>query len=121
MQSGEGREDMEYVAREDAVSHEMASCTVYEYAMESGEMNIGVAEIRGRYPEAGYAVNQECCEMGYVLRGSGRLVTEEREVVLGEGDVVSLPRGEKYYWEGELTVVLPAAPAWHPAQHAIVE
>ena len=37
-------------------------------------MNIGVAEIMRRYPDEGYAINHKCSEMGYVIKGSGKLL-----------------------------------------------
>ncbi len=109
---------MEYVSINDAIQHHNSpNCSVYEYVMQNPEMNIGVAEIIHRYPDQGYVVNHKCSEMAYVLKGSGKLVTETTEVNLSPGDVVYIPHGEKYYWEGNLTVVIPATPAWHPEQH----
>jgi mannose-6-phosphate isomerase-like protein (cupin superfamily) len=109
---------MEWVKREEAVEHvHEDGCTVYEYPMKNREMSIGVARIERRYPERGYALNHRCTEMGYVLKGAGKLVTETQEVALGEGDVVYIPPGEKYYWEGKMTIVLPTNPAWSPEQH----
>jgi mannose-6-phosphate isomerase-like protein (cupin superfamily) len=109
---------MEHVKR--SVKHENPACTVYEYPMETKEMNIGVAEISKRYPEEGFAMNHKCCEMGYVLKGCGKLVTETSEADLSAGDVVYIPRSEKYYWEGAMTLVLSSTPAWYPEQHEIV-
>ncbi len=109
---------MEYVKYEAALKHENSpNCTVYEYPMQNSELNIGVAEITHRYPEQGYALNHHCSEMGYVLKGSGKLVTETTTVELAIGDAVYIPRGEKFYWEGTLTLLLPATPAWYPEQH----
>lgn len=111
---------MEHITKENAPKHEVTPhCTVYEYPMENLAMNIGVAEITHRYPDQGFAVNHECTEMAYVVKGSGKLVTETKTVLLSAGDVVLIPAGEKYYWEGNLTLVLPATPAWHPEQHAV--
>ena len=109
---------MEYVSAQDAIKHANSSnCIVFEYPTKNSEINIGVAEITHRYPDEGYAVNHKCSEMGYVLKGSGKLVTETAEVNLSVGDVVYIPHGEKYYWEGNMTLVLPAAPAWYLEQH----
>ncbi|MBS0629164.1 MAG: DUF861 domain-containing protein [Verrucomicrobia bacterium] len=109
---------MEVVKLQDAIKHQNSSeCTVLEYAMQNNEINIGVAEITGRYPEEGFAVNLKCTEMGYIVKGHGKLVTETSSAELGEGDVVLIPAGEKYYWEGLMTVVMPVAPAWYPEQH----
>jgi mannose-6-phosphate isomerase-like protein (cupin superfamily) len=112
---------MEYVKNKDAVKHANSpNCTAYEYPMKNSEINIGVVEIKHRYPDEGYAMNHKCTEMGYVLKGSGRLVTETHEVMLSSGDVILIPHGEKYYWEGDLTIVVSATPAWYPAQHAVI-
>jgi mannose-6-phosphate isomerase-like protein (cupin superfamily) len=109
---------MEYVNYESAVKHANSpNCIVYEYPMQNSEINIGVAEITHRYPDEGYAINHKCSEIGYIQKGSGKLVTETREVSLSVGDVVYIPHGKKYYWEGNMRVVLAATPAWYPQQH----
>lgn len=109
---------MEHVSYENACKKQPScDCTVWEYKMQNREINLAIAEIRGRYPETGFALNEKCTEIGYVLRGSGRLVTEEKTATLNEGDAVCIPSGEKYYWEGNLTVLLPCSPAWVPEQH----
>ena len=112
---------MEHVKKENATKHIHSSgCVVYEYPMQNAAMNIGVAEIVCRYPEQGYAINHKCSEMGYILKGSGKLVTDSQEVALSAGDVVYILAGEKFYWEGNMTIVLPAVPAWNPEQHEII-
>lgn len=112
---------MEYVKYESAeVYAKSPTCSVYEYYMQNGEMNIGVAEITHRYPDEGYAINHKCSLMGYILKGTGKLVAETGEVELSEGDVVYIPHGEKYYWEGNMKVVVPATPAWYPQQHETI-
>jgi mannose-6-phosphate isomerase-like protein (cupin superfamily) len=112
---------MEHVSHESVVKHANSpNCIVFEYPMKNSEMNIAVAEITRRYPDEGYAVNHKCCEMGYILKGSGKLVTETREVNLSMGDALYISPGEKYYWEGNMTVVMPCAPAWFPQQHEII-
>jgi mannose-6-phosphate isomerase-like protein (cupin superfamily) len=109
---------MEHVKLEDAAVHANSpNCTVYEYPMKNSELNIGVAEIKGRYPDQGYAINHKCSEMGYILKGLGKLVTETAEAILSPGDVVYIPHGEKFYWEGNITVVIPTTPAWYPEQY----
>lgn len=109
---------MEHVKQKDAIKHEHApNCTVYEYPMHNKEINIAVADITSRYPDEGYAINHKCTEMGYVIKGSGKLVTEDKRVLLAAGDVILISAGEKYYWEGTLTVVMPVTPAWYPEQH----
>jgi mannose-6-phosphate isomerase-like protein (cupin superfamily) len=111
---------MEHVNHNSAVKHvHSPHCTVYEYPMRNGELSLCIAEITRRYPDAGYAINHICSEMGYVLKGAGKLVTPTREVSLSIGDAVYIPPGEKYYWEGNLTLILPTTPAFHREQHEI--
>jgi mannose-6-phosphate isomerase-like protein (cupin superfamily) len=97
------------------------NCVVFEYPMDDKDINGAVAEITGRYPAMGQVTNLKCKEMGYVIKGSGKVVIEGVEVTLNEGDVVVIEPGEKYYWEGNLTLFLPCAPAWYPEQHKQVE
>lgn len=113
---------MEYVKFADTVSHANSpNCIVHEYQTKNRDINIAVAEIINRYPDAGYVVNRKCTEIGYVLKGSGKLVTETGEASLSVGDVVTIAAGEKYYWEGTMTVIVPVAPAWYPEQHEAVD
>lgn len=111
---------MEYVPQTSSVKKVNSSmCTVYEYPMQNKQMDICVAEIKGRYPDSGFAINHKCSEMGYIVGGSGRLVTENEEVELSCGDAVYIPYGEKYYWEGDFSVALTSNPPWHFEQHEI--
>ena len=109
---------MEHITFENTEIHANSpNCIVREYPSRSKDINIAVGEITGRYPDSGYVVNEKCTEMGYVVKGSGKLVAESGEAILKEGDVVIIPAGEKYYWEGTLTIILPVSPSWYPEQH----
>ncbi len=113
---------MEHVSLEDAVRFANSpACAVYEYSMENSEMSIAVAEISERYPIEGYITNTKCDEIGYILKGSGKLVTEKGEVTLSPGGVFYIPHGEKFYWEGDIVVVASTTPAWYPEQHEEIE
>ena len=108
---------MDYVKYESAVKHANSNCIVYEYPTLNPELSIAVAEISHRYPDQGFASNHDCSEMGYVVKGSGKLFTESTKVALSVGDIVHIPSGEKFYWEGNITVVFTATPAWSFDQH----
>lgn len=113
---------LEHVKQESRIKHTHSkNCTVYEYPMTNDSMNLAVAEITQRYPDQGYALNHTCHEMGYILKGSGKLVTEKQELCVSAGDAVYIPAGEKYYWEGDVTLLLPSTPPWHPEQYSTVE
>lgn len=94
-----------------------SACIVYEYPMGDADMNGAVAQLSGRYPEEDRVVNTQSKEMGYVVQGSGKIVIEGKEILLQQGSLVLIQAGEKYYWEGHMTLFLSCAPAWNPAQH----
>lgn len=96
-------------------------CTVYEYD-GNNEINGAVAEIGGRYPETGWAVNTEVSEMVFVLEGSGELVTKERRLALGKATMALIEANEAYYFEGEsLRVFIACTPPWTPQQYKGME
>jgi mannose-6-phosphate isomerase-like protein (cupin superfamily) len=96
-------------------------CTAFEYEMGDKDINGAVIELSGRYPDKGQTVNEVCKEMAYVVKGSGKLVVEGIENQLAEGDLVLILPGEKFFWQGKMTLFVPCTPAWYPAQHKITE
>jgi mannose-6-phosphate isomerase-like protein (cupin superfamily) len=98
-----------------------AECIALEYPFGDPDINAVVIKLSGRYPETGFALNEKCKEMAYVIEGEGTFVTEKETVTLMAGDTVFIPAGEKYYWEGTMSMFVPCTPAWNPEQHKIVE
>ena len=92
-------------------------CKAIEYPLEDKDINGAVIELNGRYPDKGAVVNQKCKELAYIVKGSGKLVVEGKETLLNEGDLALIEAGEKYYWEGNMTMFMPCTPAWYPEQH----
>lgn len=92
-----------------------------EYPLEDKDINGAVIELSGRYPDTGRVVNLKCKEIAYVISGSGKIVVENEEINLSEGDMILVEPGEKYFWEGKLKIFVPCAPAWYPEQHKEVE
>src|SRR4030042_3009590 len=96
-------------------------CTAIEYPLGDKDINGAVIELNGRYPDSGRAVNAKCKEMAYVINGSGRVVVEDEEIQLNQGDLILIDAGERYFWEGNMTLFMPCTPAWYPEQHKQVE
>lgn len=97
------------------------SCVAIEYPMEVEDFNGTIVELSGRYPSKGRVVNLKCKEMSYVVEGAGKVVVEGKEISLSKGDLVLIESGEKYFWDGKLTLFVSCAPAWYPEQHKEVE
>lgn len=97
------------------------SCIAIEYPLGDKDINGAVIELTGRYPDKGRAVNLKCKELVYVIRGSGRVNIENKSFDLKKGSVILIAAGEKYFWEGKMTMFMPCTPAWHPEQHQEVK
>lgn len=96
-------------------------CTAIEYPLGDKDINGAVIELRGRYPDKGRTVNEKCKELAYIIKGSGRLVVEDKETKLQEEDLILIEPGERFFWEGNLIMFMPCTPAWYPEQYKKVE
>lgn len=97
------------------------NCTAIEYPWGDKDINGAVIVLTGRYPAVDRVVNSKCKEMVYVIHGSGKLVLEGKTIALKEGDLVLVEPGEKYFWDGQMTLFTPCTPAWSPNQHKEIE
>lgn len=95
--------------------------TAHEYPVIDNAIHGAIIELNGRYPEKGRIVNEKVYELGYVIRGSGKLVIEDEEINFEEGDQILVKPKQKYYWDAKAVLFMPATPAWYPKQHKIVE
>lgn len=96
-------------------------CTAIEYPLGDEDINGAVIELNGRYPDKCRVVNLKCKELAYVIKGSGRIIVEDKEIKLKQGDMVLIEPGERYYWDGTMTMFMPCTPAWYPGQHKEVK
>lgn len=113
---------MYIVRKNNAVSHHNAeTCQVFEYPAGDAEINGAVTNLKGRYPVQGRAVNEACKEMAYVINGEGKIVVNDEEMKVAHGDVLVVEAGERYYWQGELTLFISCTPAWYPEQHKQID
>ena len=93
------------------------TCIAKEYPSDEKDISGAVIELRGRYPDKGYVVNNDCKELAFVIEGEGVVATAGETQSLRQGDLALLLPGEKYYFEGNLTMFMPCSPAWYPEQH----
>ncbi len=89
--------------------------------MEEKNISGAVAEIHGRYPEKGFAVNETCKELVFIINGTGNIVTEKDNKSFVLGDTIFVDRGEKFYWQGDFTMFMATTPKFSPDQHKVVK
>lgn len=97
------------------------NCVAFEYPMDDKDINGAVIELTGRYPETGRTVNLECKELAYVIAGAGKVFVNDEKIDLQKGDLVLIEPGEKFFWDGNMTLFVPCTPAWHHEQYKQVE
>lgn len=96
-------------------------CTVYEYPLNDTDINCAIGEIRGRYPEEGYCLNEKCKELIFIIEGSGTINKSDETIYFEKNDIVFIDKGEMYYWDANCTVIMPCTPAWYPEQYKIIK
>ena len=93
---------------------------IFEYNLKDKDINFCFCFIKGRYPLSGFALNENCKELAYVVSGKGKIFVEDKCYNLKKGDVVLINNGEKFYWEGNLKLAMPCSPAWNSKQYKII-
>lgn len=94
--------------------------TIWEFVMEEKSISGAIAQINGRYPEKGLAVNKKSKELAFVLSGSGHVIMSKIRQPIGVGDLIFLDKGESFAWEGVLTLFIATTPKFDPKQHIVV-
>lgn len=114
---------MEIIKREEAVQGtDNEICSTMEYSFKDKAMDVGVATIKGRYPESGFCVNLKSKELVYVLEGSGEIIFEDKSIEFKSGDAILIDKNEKYYWNTKFCKVsMTCTPAWSPEQYKNIE
>lgn len=97
------------------------TCTATEYPLDDSDINVAVIELNGRYPAKGRVFNEISKELAFIVEGSGKMVVEGKEILVAKGDLTMVMPGEKFFWEGNLKMVMPCTPAWTPGQYKEAE
>lgn len=94
-----------------------AACNVTEYPFGDKDLDMALVKLTGRYPESGWAINEQCKEVCYITAGAGTITFENSTISLAEGDVIIVDKNEKYFWDGTMDIITSSSPAWYPEQH----
>ena len=114
---------MKIVKYEDSIHIDNSDkCKVIEYHLGDPDINCAVAHLSGRYPEEGYAINEICKELVYVVNGEGTLNKKNHEPIKFKAkDVLLIDKGEPFYWDAHCEIIMPCTPAWNPEQYKSIE
>ena len=92
---------------------------ISEYLMDEPDISGAVAKINGRYPEKGFAVNEQSKELVYILSGNGIIFTQSNKQSFAPGDVVFINKNEQFAWQGTFSMFMVTTPKFDPEQHII--
>lgn len=97
------------------------TCDGVSFTAANAPLDLAVINISGRYPDKGYwARNQECHEMVFVENGQGSMTVRGKErVELTAGDVVHIPPGREFAWDGHLRLIMACNPPFDPDQYEV--
>lgn len=89
---------------------------------EIGDPDIDFARIiiKGRYPDTGLVTNTQSKEVVYVHEGNGNIEINGEKYILKAGDLVLIEAGEKFYWDGNMTLFISCHPAFTVEQHLVL-
>lgn len=94
------------------------SCWGVAYTDPTAPQDISDIYVNGRYPENGWAMNEVCHEMVYIVEGLGQLALKDSEPVeLLAGTTVSIPPGEWFAWKGNLRLIMSCSPPFNKDQY----
>lgn len=111
------------IGKEDAIKLENGkACTVWEYFLDSEKVGIAKAELNGRYPEMGLAMNKECDQIYFCISGKGTIHYDGKTFELREGGAFLFKKGHRYWLECDNLIVLVAnGPPFRPEQYEITK
>ena len=97
-------------------------CSGVGFSQEGASADIASIKLTGRYPEHDWVMNEVIYEIVYVADGNGQFIPKDSEsIVLRQGDVISIIAGQKYAWDGHMTLITACTPPFDPNQHKQVE
>lgn len=94
---------------------------IKEYLMPEKNISGAVAQINGRYPKAGFAVNAICKELVYIISGMREIVTKRQTQKFKAGDSIFIDANEAFYWVGNFSMYMTTTPTFDPKQHLIID
>ncbi len=104
------------VKKQKAQVFKKPTCTVFEYG-GTKNLDLAIVDIKGGYPEKGWAKNEKVDMTYFVLKGGGKFYLGDEIFEISVGDLVMIEKGKWYQVEGDMRVVMASSPAWSPGQY----
>lgn len=96
---------------------------IYKYPTLTKEFDIARMVVKGRHPEGKnkYILEHGCSFVVYIIKGSGKIYAGKDVFGVKVGDVVFVPKENKFAVEGEMEYVTVDVPAFYLEQSEEIE
>lgn len=96
---------------------------VYSYPSPNKNISVALIKVNGRHPanQGEFFIETKCHVLFYFLKGSGKVVIEDKTFKVKSSDTVIVKSGIKYYLEGKFEYIASTSPAYFPEQNKIVK
>ena len=111
------------VSKDEASTIDGGNKEIHPYNFPSKDFSVARMVLKGRFPEEEdtYSLERDCSFVLSVTKGSASIVAGEETFEVSEGDVVHVPKGNKFSIEGDIEYVTFVTPAFYPDQMKILE
>lgn len=102
---------------------DLGTKVIYKYSTPTKEMDIGRMVVKGRHPKKKnqFILEHDCQFVVYVIKGKGKIFAGDDTFSVRVGDVVFVPKENKFAVEGDLEYITVDVPAFYPEQHEEIE
>lgn len=102
---------------------DLGTKVIYKYPSPDKTMDVGLMKVNGRNPEneKTFNIEHDCSFIIYVTSGNGIVYADDQKFLVTVGDVVFVPKNNKFAVEGVFEYVTVDTPAYYPEQSEEVE
>lgn len=110
-------------SKSDTKKIDLGTKIIYKYPAPNNLMDIGIMSVNGRHPEGQkkFILEHDCSFVIYVTKGSGIVYAGDEKFEVVVGDVVFIPKENKFAVEGKFEYVTVDNPAFYPEQSDEIE
>ena len=97
---------------------DLGTKVIYKYPTPTKDMDISRMVVKGRHPweKDRFILEHECSFVIYVINGGGLIFAGDEKFDVKVGDVVFVPKENKFAVEGNLEYITFDVPAFYPEQ-----
>ncbi len=107
----------------DTFKIDLGSKIIYKYPSPDKSVDIGLMIVKGRHPESQkkFILEHGCSFVMYITKGEGIVYAGDEKFDVTVGDVIFVPKENKFAVDGDFEYVTVDTPAFYPEQSEEIE